>query len=85
MTSKQKWFLEKLMNEIEKEADYEFLGHETNYGSKGYDFYMVTTREASDDIDMLLKIKANVENGMTFQEARQDWLDKYFYPNHQIA
>ena len=68
MTSKQKWFLEKLMKEIEA-LGYEFNGRETFYGSNGYSTYGTTSKEASQDISMLLKVKELVASGKTTNEA----------------
>lgn len=62
MTSKQKWFVNKLLKEIETEFK-EDLGLQTNFGSNGYDAYRTTIKEASDDISFLLKAKENLENG----------------------
>lgn len=77
MTSKQKWFIGKLMKEIE-EMGYSFNGNETYYGSAAYDSYQVTKQEASKDIDMLLSVKAAMENGSTFNDAYAKWTAKEF-------
>ena len=68
MTAKQKWFLEKLMKEVE-ELGYTFSGKETFYGSNGYNSHSTTSKEASQDISMLLKIKELVAAGKTADEA----------------
>jgi hypothetical protein len=68
MTDKQKWFISKLMKEIET-MGYVFEGYETNYGSNSYDTYRTSKQEASEDIDKLIKIKDMMLNGKNFDEA----------------
>lgn len=75
MTNKQKWFENKLMNEIEAmltEADREELRWSliTNWGAENFDTYKVSVKEASEDIDRLLKMKALIADGKSLDEAR---------------
>ena len=56
MTSKQKWFINKLASEIEA-AGHEINWNATFYGSVMFDSYRVSKKEASEDIGYLLELK----------------------------
>lgn len=61
MTSKQQWFLEKLMKELEnidsEKYDAMWFMSNTFYASNMYNTYATSKKEASDDISRLLEEK----------------------------
>lgn len=60
MTSKQQWFINKLMTEIETIGGKKALNkaiNDTNYGSENMDSYKVSVAQASEDIQILLTMK----------------------------
>lgn len=71
ITSKQEWFINKLIREIEG-MGYEFpMGYgDLNWACNDFDTYRTTCREASEDIDYLLKLKEQLEKGREHDDAR---------------
>lgn len=60
ITDKQKWFINKLLKEIEAYGDN--VQHQTNfYGVYQGDSYRCSSKEASEDIQILLEIKKELE------------------------
>jgi hypothetical protein len=68
MTSKQKWFLNKLFTEIENLGGKD-IAQNSNYASVGFDSYKMSSQMASQDIQMCLEIKGKMERGISFEEA----------------
>lgn len=68
MTSKQKYFLNKLFTEIENLGGKE-IAQNSNYASVGFDSYKMTSKMASQDIQICLEIKEKMEKGISFEEA----------------
>lgn len=77
MTSKQKWFIGKLIKELE-DMGCKVDSGDTLYGSKGYDTYRTSKKEASEDISMLLNIKEQVESGTSYEEAMSNYLEEKY-------
>ena len=71
MTSKQEWFMNKLIKEIE-EMGYEFpMGYgDLNWACNDFSSYRTTCKDASEDIDYLLKLKEQLEKGRDHDDAR---------------
>lgn len=65
MTDKQSWFINKLLNELEKQLEYEQIKHVRNRTyfwealGTGYVNRVMTSKKASHDIDILLFVKNN--------------------------
>lgn len=68
ITSKQKWFLNKLFTEIENLGGKD-IAQNSNFAAVGFDSYKMTSKMASQDIQMCLEIKEKMENGISFEEA----------------
>ena len=68
MTSKQKWFLNKLFTEIENLGG-KNIAQNSKYASVGFDLYKMSSKMASQDIQMCLEIKGKMERGISFEEA----------------
>lgn len=75
MISKQKWFLNKLFTEIENMGG-EDIAQNSNYASVHFDSYRMTSKMASQDIEMCLEIKAKMENGISYEAAMNEYLEK---------
>lgn len=75
MTSKQKWFLNKLFTEIENMGGEDVAQH-SNYASVHFDSYKMTSKMASQDIQMCLEIKEKMENGSSYEQAYEEYLNK---------
>ena len=73
MTSKQKWFVMKLLKEIE-ELGYKVDPNELLFAGNHYDIYRTSKREASEDIDYLLKLKSAIESGKSAEDLEKKWL-----------
>ena len=71
MTNKQEWFINKLIKEIE-EMGYEFpmAYGDLKYGCNDFSIYRTTCKDASADIDYLLKLKEQLEKGRDHDTAR---------------
>lgn len=71
MTNKQEWFINKLIKEIE-EMGYEFpmAYGDLKYGCNDFSIYRTTCKDASADIDYLLKLKEQLEKGRDHDIAR---------------
>lgn len=78
MTSKQKWFISKLMKEIEEAGNCKVIANDTFYGSNGFDSYRTSKKEASDDISFLLKIKDLISGGKSYDDARNIAINERF-------
>lgn len=62
ITEKQKWFINKLLNEVEALGSTN-VQHSTNfYGSYQGDSYRCSSKDASEDIQMLLDLKKELTN-----------------------
>lgn len=68
MTSKQKYFLNKLFIEIENLGGKD-IAQNSNFASVGFDSYKMTSKMASHDIQMCLDIKSKMENGISYEDA----------------
>lgn len=74
MTSKQKWFLNKLFTEIENMGGTD-IAQDSNYASVHFDSYSMTSKMASQDIQMCLEIKEKMEKGMSYEKAIKEYKD----------
>lgn len=72
MTSKQKWFLNKLFTEIENMGGTDVAQH-SNFASVSFDSYKMTSQMASQDIQMCLEIKEKMEQGISFEQALESF------------
>ncbi len=77
MTSKQKWFIGKLMKEIEEAGNCEINATDLLYGCNQFDSYRTSKKDASQDIEYLLKVKEYMQE-MSYDEARSKAID-YIY------
>lgn len=68
MTSKQKWFLNKLFTEIENLGGKD-IAQNSNFAAVGFDSYKMTSKMASQDIQMCIDIKSKMENGISYEKA----------------
>ena len=78
MTEKQKWFILKLMKEIEKIGNCKISANDTVFGSNEFNPYRTSKKEASNDIGYLLKIKELMSNNMGYVNAREIALNEIF-------
>ena len=74
MTSKQKLFVMKLLKEIE-ELGYKVDPNELLFAGNHYDIYRTSKREASEDIDYLLKLKSAIESGKSAEDFRKEMIE----------
>ena len=74
MTSKQKWIVMKLLKEIE-ELGYKVDHNELLFAGNNYDTYRTSKREASEDIDYLLKLKSAIESGKSAEDFRKEMIE----------
>lgn len=71
MTEKQRWFILKLMKEIETIGNCNVDADDTVFGSNEFNTYRTSKKDASDDIGYLLKIKELMSNNMKYDNARE--------------
>ena len=77
MTNKQKWFIFKLMKEIETLANCSININDLIFGSNEFNVYRTSKKDASSDISYLLKIK-ELLTSMSYDEARSKAIDELY-------